>query len=46
MNDMAHGAPVSTYSMHKQLQLVGAMDMIYRYPVDYIHNAAASVDCL
>ena len=23
MNDVAHGAPVSTYSMHKHLQLVG-----------------------
>ena len=36
--------PVSTYSMHKQLQLVGAMDMIFRCPSDNIHNAAASVD--
>ena len=33
MNDMAHGAPVSTYSMHKQLQLVGAMDMIPTFHV-------------
>ena len=46
MNDMAHGAPVSTYSMHKELQLGGAMDMIYRCHSDYIHNAAASVNCL
>ena len=46
MNDMAHGAPVSAYSMHNQLQLVGAMDMIYRCPSDYVYNAAAPVDCL
>ena len=30
--------------MHKQLQLVGAMDMIYRCPSDYKYNAAASID--
>ena len=42
MNDKAHGAP--GLCLHKQLQLVGTMDMTYRCPSDYIYNAAASVD--
>ena len=48
MNDM-HGSCMESHavsihiSMHKQLQLVGAMDMIYRCSSDY---AAASVSRL